>query len=80
MMSTALLDLDLKEIGLPFTDNSCVLLFVVKPRSEKSSFVFGLNESFPSFWCWLILVLVLLISRRTLFRSSLSSWGAYVKP
>ena len=37
VMSTALLDLDLKEIGLPFTDNSCVLLFVVRPRSEKSS-------------------------------------------
>ena len=49
MMSTALLDLDLKEIGLPFTDNSCVLLFVVRPRSEKLSFVFGLNESFPLF-------------------------------
>ena len=49
VMSTALLDLDLKEIGLPFTNLSCVLLFVVRPRSEKSSFVFGLNESLPSF-------------------------------
>ena len=78
MMSTALLDLDLKEIGLPFTDNSCVLLFVVRPRREKSSFVFGLNESLPSFWCWFILVLVLLISRRTLFRSGLSSWGVFM--
>ena len=78
MMSTALLDLDLKEIGLPFTDNSCVLLFVVRPRSEKSSFVFGLNESLPLFWCWFILVLVLLISRRTLFKSGHSSWGAFM--
>ena len=49
MMSTALLDLDLKEIGLPFTDNSCVFLFVFRSRSEKSSFVFGLNESLSSF-------------------------------
>ena len=77
-MLTTLLDLDLKEIGLPFTNNSCVLLFVVRPRSEKSSFVFGLNESLPLFWCWFILVLVLLISRRTLFRSSRSSWGAII--
>ena len=43
MMSIALLDLDLKEIDLPFTANNCVLLFVVKPRSEKSYFVFGLR-------------------------------------
>ena len=49
MISTALLDLDLKEIGLPLTDNNCVLLFVVNPSNEKSSFVFGLNESFSSF-------------------------------
>ena len=49
MMLTEHLDLDLKEISLPFTDNSCVLLFVVRPRSEKSSFVFGLNVSLPSF-------------------------------
>ena len=76
MMSTTLLDLDLKEIGLPFTDNSCVLLFVVRPRREKSSFVFGLNESLLLFWCWFILVLVLLISRRTLFKSGRSSWDA----
>ena len=77
-MLTALLDLDLKEIGLPFTDNSCVLLFVVRPRSEKSSFVFGLNESLSSFWCWFILVLVLWISSRTFFKSRHSSWGVFM--
>ena len=52
MMLTALLDLEkiLKEIGLPFTDNSCVLLFVARPRRENSSFVFDLNESLPLFF------------------------------
>ena len=78
MISTALVDLDLKEIGLPFTDNSCVLLFVVRPRSEKLSFVFDLNESLRLFWCRFILVLVLLISRRTLFKSGQSSWGTFM--
>ena len=78
MMSTTLLDLDLKEIGLPFTDNSCVFLFLVRPRRERSSFVFGLNESLPLFWCWFILVLVLLISRRTLFKTGHSYWGAFM--
>ena len=79
-MLTALLDLDLNKIGLSFTDDSCVLLFVVRPRSEKSSFVFGLNESLPLFWCWFILVLVLLISRRTLFKSGRYFGGIYFKP
>ena len=51
VMSTAPLDLDLKDIGLPFTDMSCVDQFVVSPRSEKSSLDFALNESFPSYWC-----------------------------
>ena len=69
MMSTALLDLDLKEIGLPFTNNSCVLLFLVRPRSKKSFFVFDLNESLSFFWFRFILGLVLFISRRTLFKS-----------
>ena len=78
MISTALLDLDLKEIVLPFNDNSCVLLFVVRPRSEKSSFVFGLNESLSLFWCQFILVLVLLIFIRTLFQSRCSSWGVFM--
>ena len=49
MMSTALFDLDLKDMGLPFTDMRCVFLFVVSLRSDKSSFVFGLNESLPLF-------------------------------
>ena len=49
MMSTAPFDLDLNEMVLPFTDISCDALFDVNPSSEKSSFVFGWNESFPSF-------------------------------
>ena len=68
MISTAPFDLDLKDMGLPFTDMRCVVRFVVNPSREKSSFVFGWKESFPSFWCWLILVLALWISCRTLFK------------
>ena len=60
MVLTALFNIDLKEIGLPFTGSSWVLLFVVKLRREKSSFVFGLNKSFLLFWCWFIWVLVFL--------------------
>ena len=57
VMSTAPLDLDLNEIGFPLTDISWDDLFVINPRSEKSSLDFALNESSPSFRCWLILVL-----------------------
>ena len=49
VMSIAHFDLDLNDMGLPFTDMSCDILFVVNPSSKKSSFVFGWNESFPSF-------------------------------
>ena len=49
VMSTAPFDLDLNDMGFPFTDISCDVLFVVNPSSEKSSFVFGWKESFPSF-------------------------------
>ena len=35
------IDLDLNEMVYTFTDISCVVLFVVNPNREKSSFVFG---------------------------------------
>ena len=47
VISTAPFDLGLNDIGLPFTDMSCDILFVVNPSREKSSFVFSWNESFP---------------------------------
>ena len=45
VMSTALFDHDLNDMGLPFTDINCDILFVVNPIKEKSSFVFCWNES-----------------------------------
>ena len=38
MMSTAPFYLDLNDIGFPFTDMSCSVLFVVNPSSKKLSF------------------------------------------
>ena len=51
MMSTAPLDLDLKEIGFPLTDISWDDLFVVNPRSEKLSLDLSFNESSPYSRC-----------------------------
>ena len=52
---------------------------MVGPNIENLSFVFGLNEYLPLLWCWFILVLVSLISRRTLFKSGQSFGGIHVK-
>ena len=78
MMSSVLFALDLNDMGLPLTDNNWLLLFVVRPSSEKSWGVFCLNESSWLFWCLLTLVLVLLISSITLSRDGLFSLGAFM--
>jgi len=56
---------------------SSIIVFIC-PLSDCRIFVFGLNESLPLFCCLFILVLVLLTSRRTLFKSGQYSWGAFM--
>ena len=51
VISTAPFDCDLNDMGLPFTDINCDILFVVNPSREKSSLVFRWNESSLWFWC-----------------------------
>ena len=49
VMSTVPFALDLNEIGLPLTDKSWVLLFVMRPRSEKLTWVFAWRSPFQYF-------------------------------
>ena len=63
MISTAPFDRDLNDIGLPFTDINCDILFVVNPSREKSSLdSFGMSLLLGSgadlFWSWTSVFLV----------------------
>ena len=78
MTSMAPFDLVFSDIAFPFTDIRWSDLLVMSPSSGKSSGVFARKSSSLSFWCWLFLDLVFLISSRTVSSGGLFSAGLFL--